>query len=44
VIRGRTSTIQRSNLFLWLGLLATIIVIGLLRYFARRELARQLRS
>ena len=44
VIRGTTPIGRQSNILLWLGLLATIAVIGLLTYFARRELARELRS
>ncbi len=44
VISGRTPIGRQRNILLWLGLLATIAVIGLLTYFARRELARELRS
>ncbi len=44
VIGGRTPIGRQSNILLWLGFLATVTVIGLLTHFARRELARELRS
>jgi uncharacterized membrane protein YdjX (TVP38/TMEM64 family) len=44
VISGRARMGQRGDILLWLGLVATIAVIGLLTYVARRELARELQS
>ena len=44
VISGRTPIGREDNFLLWIGLGATITLIGLLTYFARRELARELRS
>ena len=44
VISGRAPMARDDDVLLWLGLVATIAVIGLLTYFARRELARELRS
>ncbi len=44
VINGKASMGERGDILLWLGLVATVAVIGLLTYFARRELARELRS
>jgi uncharacterized membrane protein YdjX (TVP38/TMEM64 family) len=44
VISGRAPMGRDDDVLLWLGLVATIAVIGLLTYFARRELARELRS
>ena len=44
VISGRVPVGRRGDILLWLGLVATIAVISLLTYFARRELARELRS
>lgn len=43
VINGRAPVGRQSNILLWVGLAATIAVIGLLTHFARRELARELR-
>ena len=44
IISGRAQIGQEGNILLWVGLVATITLIGLLTYFARRELARELRS
>ena len=44
VISGRVPMGRRGDILLWLGLVATIAVIGLLTYFARRELTRELRA
>ncbi len=44
VINGRAPVGRQSNILLWVGLAATITVIGLLTHLARRELARELRS
>jgi uncharacterized membrane protein YdjX (TVP38/TMEM64 family) len=44
VIAGRTSLGQKGNILLFAGLLATIVMIVLLTYFTKRELARELES
>jgi len=44
VISGQTPLGKEGNILLWVGLAATIAMIGLLTYFARRELTRELRS
>lgn len=44
VISGHAPVGWQGSVVLWVGLAATIVVIGLLTHFARRELARELRS
>ncbi len=43
VISGHTPVGEPGDILLWVGLVATITVIALVTYFARRELERELR-
>ena len=43
-MHGGTPIARQSNLLLWIGLGATVVVIGLVTHLARRELLRQISS
>ena len=44
VMHGATPIARQSNVLLWIGLGATVVVIGLVTHLARRELMRQISS